>query len=193
VFDERRDAPLAHVRQRSRSIWLHFPHVELLFLLLAYEGATTAQASMLNSECKELVVMASILLVLFPVLLLLLAWRVVHALQAGAIDYVDDDSEQDEELHDDGSKKCIPRSPFCCVCNSVSALWSAVKRGWQNGDSIFEAYDKGMCVANIIYLYELCVVLILSMHCSLHHRSRSSHCYIVVLRCVSIFIASLTN
>jgi hypothetical protein len=169
MFDERRDAPLAHVRQRSRSVWLHFPHVELLFLLLAYEGATTAQASMLNSECKELVVMASILLVLFPVLLLLLAWRVVHALQAGAIDYVDDE-EEDESLHDDGSKKCIPRSPFCCVCNSVSALWGAIRRGWQNGDSIFEAYDKGMsvsvCMCFISVAASFTVHLISSMKCS---------------------------
>lgn len=43
VFNETRDTALDHVRQRSSSMWLHFPHVELLFLLFAYEGAVAAQ------------------------------------------------------------------------------------------------------------------------------------------------------
>lgn len=37
--------PIAECRDKSTSAWLHFPHVELIFLLFAFEGAVASQAS----------------------------------------------------------------------------------------------------------------------------------------------------
>lgn len=44
--------PIVACRRRSRSIWLHFPHLELLFLFWAFEGAVAAQVSAIRTaEC----------------------------------------------------------------------------------------------------------------------------------------------
>ncbi len=46
--------PILACRRRSRSMWLHFPHLELLFLFWAFEGAVTAQVSALtNAGCPR--------------------------------------------------------------------------------------------------------------------------------------------
>lgn len=46
--------PILACRRRSRSMWLHFPHLELLFLFWAFEGAVAAQVSALkNAECPR--------------------------------------------------------------------------------------------------------------------------------------------
>ncbi|CBJ28116.1 hypothetical protein Esi_0092_0020 [Ectocarpus siliculosus] len=46
--------PILACRRRSRSMWLHFPHLELLFLFWAFEGAVAAQLSALkNAECAH--------------------------------------------------------------------------------------------------------------------------------------------
>lgn len=51
-------------RRHSGSTWLYFPHMELLFLLFAFEGAVAAQASAIRTaDCEEIVVAASIALV----------------------------------------------------------------------------------------------------------------------------------
>lgn len=43
---------VAECRGKSESAWLHFPHVELLFLYFAFEGAVIAELSVLqNSDC----------------------------------------------------------------------------------------------------------------------------------------------
>jgi hypothetical protein len=42
------EGPLAYVRRRSSQLWLFFPHVELVFLLAAIEGATAAQVRCLQ-------------------------------------------------------------------------------------------------------------------------------------------------
>lgn len=39
------ETPIAECRDKSTSAWLHFPHVELLFLFFAFEGAVASQAS----------------------------------------------------------------------------------------------------------------------------------------------------
>lgn len=45
-------AMLADCRYRSRSVWLYFPHIELLFLLFAFEGAIASQlATMRGGGC----------------------------------------------------------------------------------------------------------------------------------------------
>lgn len=43
--------------KRHHSIWMYFPHVELLFLLFAYQGASAAEARMIYSGCFPLVVL----------------------------------------------------------------------------------------------------------------------------------------
>lgn len=51
-------------RDRSTSAWLHFPHVELLFLLFAFEGAVAAGVSALReSRCTWVIATASTALV----------------------------------------------------------------------------------------------------------------------------------
>lgn len=47
-------SPVATCREHSRSAWLHFPHIELVFLFFAFQGAVASQASVLrNSRCPE--------------------------------------------------------------------------------------------------------------------------------------------
>lgn len=47
------DNPILVCRRRSRSIWLHFPHLELLYLFWAFEGAVAAQVSAVrNADCS---------------------------------------------------------------------------------------------------------------------------------------------
>lgn len=56
---------ISDCRDRSRSAWLHFPHVELVFLLFAFEGAVGAQASALrNIDCPATFFMAAVALVI---------------------------------------------------------------------------------------------------------------------------------
>jgi len=54
LSDESITHPILACRRRSRSMWLHFPHLELLFLFWAFEGAVTAQISALaNAGCPR--------------------------------------------------------------------------------------------------------------------------------------------
>lgn len=46
--DDSDSHPILACRRRSRSMWLHFPHLELLFLFWAFEGAVAAQVSALK-------------------------------------------------------------------------------------------------------------------------------------------------
>ena len=52
---ESRMSPVATCREQSTSVWLHFPHVELVILFFAFEGAVASFASaMRHSECPEI-------------------------------------------------------------------------------------------------------------------------------------------
>lgn len=46
---------IAECRERSQSAWLHFPHVELVFLLFAFEGAVAAQVAAVREASSPLV------------------------------------------------------------------------------------------------------------------------------------------
>lgn len=47
-------SPVATCREHSTSAWLHFPHIELVVLFFAFEGAVASFASaMRHSECPE--------------------------------------------------------------------------------------------------------------------------------------------
>ena len=55
---------LSACRDRSTSAWLHFPHVELMFLLFAFEGAVAAGVSALHeSRCPWVILVAAAALV----------------------------------------------------------------------------------------------------------------------------------
>lgn len=56
-------SPPRHLPKRHNSAWLYFPHVELVFLLFAYQGASTAEARMIRSGCLPLVVFGACALV----------------------------------------------------------------------------------------------------------------------------------
>lgn len=58
-------------RDHSQSAWLHFPHIELLFLFFAFDGAIAAQVSALwSSRCPWVLALAAAALVsrIFPVI-----------------------------------------------------------------------------------------------------------------------------
>ncbi|CAB1109109.1 unnamed protein product [Ectocarpus sp. CCAP 1310/34] len=71
--------PVAKCRDRSKSLWIHFPHVELLFILYAFQGALAAQVDVLRHGSGALVPVAAIALVVYPVLVLWVMVRVVFA------------------------------------------------------------------------------------------------------------------
>ena len=55
VRGKRRLNPVAACREQSTSVWLHFPHVELVLLFFAFEGAVASFASAVrHSECPEM-------------------------------------------------------------------------------------------------------------------------------------------
>ncbi|CAM9210583.1 unnamed protein product, partial [Scytosiphon promiscuus] len=67
---------IAECRERSQSAWLHFPHVELVFLLFAFEGALASQVSAVRENASPLVIsLAAGSLLLFPVLMLVMVAR----------------------------------------------------------------------------------------------------------------------
>lgn len=57
---------LVKCRDKSQSIWLHFPNVELSFLLHAYEGAVAVYVSTLrHSQCQIFFISSIVFLVSF--------------------------------------------------------------------------------------------------------------------------------
>lgn len=56
--------PVIDCRDKSTSAWLHFPHVELLFLLFAFEGFVVAQIyGIQQSRCLSVQIVAVVVLV----------------------------------------------------------------------------------------------------------------------------------
>ena len=51
-------------RDRSQAAWLHFPHIELLFLVFAFEGAVASEvAALRDSRCPWVTIAAATTLV----------------------------------------------------------------------------------------------------------------------------------
>lgn len=64
---ESRLSPVAECREHSTSAWLHFPHVELVVLFFAYEGAVASQVSALREGgCPSVMITAAVALVSKP-------------------------------------------------------------------------------------------------------------------------------
>ena len=55
--------PVAKCRERSKSVWIHFPHVELVFLLYAVQGSLAAQLAVLRHGDGVIFYVAAIALV----------------------------------------------------------------------------------------------------------------------------------
>ena len=56
--------PIFECRDRSTSLWLHFPHVELGFLIFAFEGFIAAQVyGIRQTQCLPVSITAAIVLV----------------------------------------------------------------------------------------------------------------------------------
>lgn len=51
---------IAECRTKSDSAWLHFPHVELVFLFFAFEGAVVAQLSAIRENASPAVLCLAI-------------------------------------------------------------------------------------------------------------------------------------
>lgn len=61
-----RSDPIAECRDRSSSAWLHFPNIELLFLLFAFEGAVASTVGAIREGgCPLVSAVAVIVLVSF--------------------------------------------------------------------------------------------------------------------------------
>lgn len=62
--DESRLNPLSVCRDRSQAAWLHFPHIELLFLFFAFEGAVATEVAVLrDSRCPWVIIVSATALV----------------------------------------------------------------------------------------------------------------------------------
>lgn len=63
---QRRVDPITECRDMSGSVWLYFPHVELLFLLFAFKGVVAAQVvAVRNAQHSPLRIVATLVLVSF--------------------------------------------------------------------------------------------------------------------------------
>lgn len=59
--------PVATYRKHFASVWAYFPHVQLVFLFVAFGGAVASQAAALRSAgCPEIVYSAGLALVRLP-------------------------------------------------------------------------------------------------------------------------------
>ncbi|CAN0409709.1 unnamed protein product, partial [Discosporangium mesarthrocarpum] len=113
---------------RHKSAILYFPHLELLFLLMTYQGASAAEASMLQSECLPFQIVGVVAMFIFPVCLLLYVTRVVWMRvrpENGPVEFFESPGDE--------------RGFGCCCSN----LFRGIYMGWKNGSSVFEWADKG--------------------------------------------------
>ncbi|CAM9192533.1 unnamed protein product, partial [Hapterophycus canaliculatus] len=120
--------PVATCRQHSTSAWLHFPHVELVFLFFAFEGAVASFASVMrHSECPELFSTAAIAMVLYPLLMFVSVFRtlLVRVRPNTLLVFKPFDN-------DNGT-----------VPNSRGGVLSRIKSSWVEDLSLFSWADKG--------------------------------------------------
>ncbi|CAM9590962.1 unnamed protein product, partial [Ectocarpus sp. 13 AM-2016] len=67
---------VSECRELSQSPWLHYPHLELIFLFFAFEGAVTSQMAALRSANSSIILYAAVAtLVLYPLLMVAMVAR----------------------------------------------------------------------------------------------------------------------
>ncbi|CAM9800080.1 unnamed protein product [Ectocarpus fasciculatus] len=121
-------AMLADCRYRSCSVWLYFPHIELLFLLFAFEGAIASQlATMRGGGCPWVFYMACTSLVVYPVLMVILSYRTHRVRVAPDTLIVFKPAGEDEN---DGADGTVPSSFLSKVRTSLKEDHSML--AWAN-------------------------------------------------------------
>ncbi|CAN0278175.1 unnamed protein product [Ascophyllum nodosum] len=116
--------PIVKCRDRSPSLWLHFPHVELGFLIFAFEGFIAAQVfGVRQTGCLPVSITAAIVLALCPILLIVGIFRTTLVrVWSGVV--VEFRRLPNEESTDGG-----------VISRSIT--------GWRQNKSIFSWADKG--------------------------------------------------
>ncbi|CAM9575765.1 unnamed protein product [Ectocarpus sp. 8 AP-2014] len=123
-------AMLADCRYRSRSVWLYFPHIELLFLLFAFEGAMASQlATMRGGGCPWVFYSACASLVVYPVLMIVLSYR-THRVRVAPDTLIVFKPTGEEE--NDGTDGTVP-----------SSFLSKVRTGLKEDHSMFAWANTG--------------------------------------------------
>ncbi|CBN79737.1 hypothetical protein Esi_0430_0011 [Ectocarpus siliculosus] len=134
---ESRLSPVAECREHSRSAWLHFPHVELVFLFFAYEGAVASQVSALREAgCPPVMIAAGLALVFYPILMFVAVLRTFFVRVRPNTLIVFTPKEADDDTGDAGDAEEGQRA------RSASFL-SKVRAGWEEDHSLFAWANKG--------------------------------------------------
>eukprot|EP00903_Cladosiphon_okamuranus_P021834 g20077.t1 len=126
IRGERQLSPVATCREYSTSAWLHFPHIELVVLFFAFEGAVASFASaMRHSECPEVFYTALAALMLYPVLMFVTVFRTLLVRVRPNVLLVFKPFDNDD------------------VPNSRGGFLSRFKTSWTEDYSLFSWADKG--------------------------------------------------
>ncbi|CAM9210891.1 unnamed protein product [Scytosiphon promiscuus] len=135
VHNEKRLGPVETCREQSRSAWLHFPHVELVFLLFAFEGAVASQAAAIQrASCPGIAAAAGVALLLYPVLMLLVVCRIIAVRVRPDVLLAFKSFDNDEAVRTHSRGRCT-RISFMSK--------PKLKSGWGEGRSLFSWADKG--------------------------------------------------
>eukprot|EP00903_Cladosiphon_okamuranus_P006435 g6296.t1 len=119
--------PVAECREQSTSVWLHFPHVELIVLFFAFEGAVASFASaMRHSECVEIFYTASAAMALYPLLMVVAVFRTLWVRIFPGVILIFKPHDNDHSAP-----------------NSRGGFWSRFKSSWAEDYSLFSWADKG--------------------------------------------------
>ncbi|CAM9193318.1 unnamed protein product, partial [Ectocarpus sp. 13 AM-2016] len=134
---ESRLSPVAECREHSRSAWLHFPHVELVFLFFAYEGAVAAQVSALREVgCPPAMIAAGLALVFYPILMFVAVLRTFFVRVRPNTLIVFTSNESDDDTGDGGDAEEGQRA-------RPASFLSKVRAGWEEDHSLFAWANKG--------------------------------------------------
>ncbi|CAM9523853.1 unnamed protein product [Ectocarpus sp. 6 AP-2014] len=130
MCSENQLSPVATCREHSTSAWLHFPHVELVFLFFAFEGAVASFASAIrNSECPEVFYTAIAAMVLYPLLMFATVVRTLF------VRVRPDELLIFKTYDEDGTNGNAP--------NCRGGFLSRFKSSWAENYSLFSWADKG--------------------------------------------------
>eukprot|EP00903_Cladosiphon_okamuranus_P017681 g16281.t1 len=120
-------------REKSQSAWLHFPHVELVFLLFAFEGAVAAQVSALVGDTSPGVfALALTCLILYPVLMIVMVSRTFASKVRTADNIVFKPNTEDDTNESVGG-----------FCSSARNFVARVGTSLKEDHSMFAWADKG--------------------------------------------------
>eukprot|EP00903_Cladosiphon_okamuranus_P005921 g5852.t1 len=134
---------IAECREKSKSAWLHFPHIELIFLLFAFEGTVAAQVAAIREHASPAVfILAMSTLVLYPVLMVVMVSRTFSS-KVRPDDkivfkaHTDDDDEDDHE-------SIVPTNG---LSRSTRSFASKVQTSLKKDHSMFAWANKGEWVS----------------------------------------------